>query len=225
MNNTQFKRAISEALTKEYELSVPAHNNDHEFSDEFARKMDKLIGRRKKPYYQMINTAGKRVACIFAVIFIAAFTTIMSVSALRNAFKDFFMSIFSDHSEISANVESNEAAPGTIQVNYDIGYDLSDYDVIYEEYDKISRNIIYQNENTIIDYQQLVKSEFDMGLNTENAEISTIDISGHDAVYYIDNHQFYHLIWDNGDYIIMISSNIGRNELIDIANSVRKAEK
>ena len=221
MNNTQFKRAISEALTKEYELSVPAHNNDHEFSDKFARKMDKLIGRRKKPYYQMINTAGKRVACIFAVIFIAAFTTIMSVSALRNAFKDFFMSIFSDHSEISANVESNEAAPDTIQVYYD----LSDYDVIYEEYDKISRNIIYQKENTIIDYQQLVKSEFDMGLNTESAEISTIDISGHDAVYYVDNHQFYHLIWDNGDYIIMIGSNIGRNELIDIANSVQKAEK
>lgn len=52
------------------------------------------------------------------------------------------MSIFSDHSEISANVESNEAALDTIQVNYDIGYDLSDYDVIYEEYDKISRNII-----------------------------------------------------------------------------------
>ena len=64
-----------------------------------------------------------------------------------------------------------------------------------------------------------------MGLNTESAEISTIDISGHDAVYYVDNHQFYHLIWDNGDYIIMIGSNIGRNELIDIANSVQKAEK
>ena len=106
MNNTQFKRAISEALTKEYEWSVPAHNNDHEFSDEFARKMDKLIGRRKKPYYQMINTTSKRAACIFAVIFIAAFTTIMSVSALRNAFKDFFMSIFSDHSEISAYVDA-----------------------------------------------------------------------------------------------------------------------
>ena len=59
----------------------------------------------------------------------------------------------------------------------------------------------------------------------ENAEISTIDISGHDAVYYIDNHQFYHLIWDNGDYIIMISSNIGRNELIDIANSVAEGRE
>ena len=94
MNNTQFKRAISEALTREYELSVPAHNNDYKFSDKFTRKMNKLIGRQRKPYYQMINTASKRVACIFIVIFIAAFTTIMSVSALRNAFKDFFMSIF-----------------------------------------------------------------------------------------------------------------------------------
>lgn len=117
MNNTQFKRAISEALTREYELSVPAHNNDYKFSDKFTRKMNKLIGRQRKPYYQMINTASKRVACIFIVIFIAAFTTIMSVSALRNAFKDFFMSIFSDHSEISANVESNEAALDTIQYN------------------------------------------------------------------------------------------------------------
>ena len=48
MNNTQFKRAISEALTREYELSVPAHNNDYKFSDKFTRKMNKLIGRQKK---------------------------------------------------------------------------------------------------------------------------------------------------------------------------------
>jgi len=62
------------------------------FAENSTRKMNKLIGRQRKPYYQMINTASKRVACIFIVIFIAAFTTIMSVSALRNAFKDFFMS-------------------------------------------------------------------------------------------------------------------------------------
>jgi hypothetical protein len=224
MNDTQFKRAISEALTKEYEMSVPTHNADHEFSDEFNRKMDTLINRQKKPYYKMINTFVKRVACVIVAVFIASFTTIMSVSALRNAFKDFFMSIFSDHSEISAGVDSSDTFPTTIQSDYNITYDLSNYKIIYEEYDELSRNISYQKDNIVIDYFQYVKSEYDMGLNTEDAEISTITVDDTEAIYYLDNNDYSNIIWDNGEYIIMISSNIGKNELINIANSVQKVE-
>ena len=39
-----------------------------------------------------------------------------------------------------------------------------------------------------------------------------------------DNHNYHHLIWDKGDYIIEIMSNIDKNTLIDIANSVKKVE-
>jgi hypothetical protein len=172
----------------------------------------------------MINTVGKRVACVIVAVFIASFTTIMSVSALRNAFKDFFMSIFSDHSEISAGVDSSDTFPTTIQSDYNITYDLSNYKIIYEEYDELSRNISYQKDNIVIDYFQYVKSEYDMGMNTEDAEISTITVDDTEAIYYLDNNKYNHIIWDNGEYIIMISSNIGKNELIDIANSVQKVE-
>lgn len=224
MNDSQFKRAIFESLTKEYELSVPEQNTNHVFSDSFNRKMDKLISQQKKPYYKMINTGGKRVACIAVVIFIASFTTIMSVSALRNAFKDFFMSIFSNHSEISVVVDSSDIAPTVIQSNYNITYDLSEYDIAYEEYDDLSHFISYQKDDIVIDYFQYVKAEFDIGLNTEGAEVSTITINGCDAVYYLDNHSYHHLIWDNGEYIIVLSSNIGKSELIEIAYSVQKVE-
>lgn len=224
MNNSKFKRAIFEALTEEYESSIPCYSEEHIFSDGFKRKMDKLITRQKNPFYNIVNTKVKKVACIIAVIFIAAFSTVMSVEALRNAFKDFFMSIFSDHSEISTVQDESYALPETIENSYDITYDLSNYDIVYEDSNDFSRNIIYQNNDIVIDYCQYVKSEFDIGVNTENAEISTVTIQNSEAIYFFDNNNYHHLIWDNEEYVIMISSNIGKNELIDIANSVQKVE-
>ena len=61
-----------------------------------------------------------------------------------------------------------------------------------------------------------------VGINTENAETTAIDINGNEAVYFYDNHNYSHIIWDNGDYIIDISSNIDKNALISIAKSVEK---
>jgi hypothetical protein len=33
-----------------------------------------------------------------------------------------------------------------------------------------------------------------------------------------------HIIWDNGEYIIYLSSNIDKNKLIEIADSVQKVD-
>lgn len=224
MNDTRFKKAISDALTEEYELSIPAHNGDHVFSDKFERNMTKLIHRQKKPYYKIINTFGKRVACIIVILLAASFTTIMSVSALRTAFKNFLMNIFSDHSVVSAVQDSDDLSPTEIKSNYDITYDLSDYEIIYENQSELSRNITYQKDDMVIDYSQRVKSEYDMILNTESSQIATVDINGCEAVCYLDSNNYNHLMWDNGEYIIMISSNISKKQLIDIANSVQKVE-
>ena len=43
-------------------------------------------------------------------------------------------------------------------------------------------------------------------------------------MYFQDNHNYDCLIWDNGDYIIKLHSNIGKNVLINIAKSVQKVE-
>ena len=42
---------------------------------------------------------------------------------------------------------------------------------------------------------------------------------------WVDNNKYYHLIWNNGEYVIDFrSSNIGKDELIEIAKSVQKVE-
>jgi len=100
MMNEKFKQAVFEALTPEYEKAVP-QEQDHIFSSDFEKKMSRLIKRRSKPYFMMINTAGKRAACFIIGIVVASSLAIVNVEALRNAFVDFFMNIFEKFAIIS----------------------------------------------------------------------------------------------------------------------------
>ncbi len=221
MHRDKFKQAIFEALSSEYDRSVPPFD-EHEFSPEFEKKMKKLINRRKKPYYIIINTIGKRAACIVIGIIIASSITVMSVDALRNAFVDLWVSIFEKFSIVKSIDDNN--APETIEDIYEITYDLSGFTIDYEEYDEYSRTISYKKDDIMILYYQNTKSTYDTLWNTENAEIDTVIINGHEAMFFCDNHKYNTLIWDNGDYIISLGSNINKNELIDMAKSVQKVE-
>lgn len=82
----------------------------------------------------------------------------------------------------------------------------------------------YTNGEIYISFEQYTKNEYDMLLNTEDADIEVITINKHEAIYYMDNRNYNHLIWDNGAYIISLGSNISKSALIDIANSVQKVE-
>ncbi len=82
----------------------------------------------------------------------------------------------------------------------------------------------YVRGDTAIYFMQYLKKSYHHSINTEGAEIQIIDINGHEAIYFIDNNDYCNIIWDNGDYIIDLASNIGENILIDIAKSVQKVE-
>ncbi|MDE6035449.1 MAG: hypothetical protein K2G36_06020 [Ruminococcus sp.] len=56
--------------------------------------MKKLIKRRNKPYYKMINTVGKRIACIAVLVLVVSSVTIMNVDAFRSLFSDFFVNTY-----------------------------------------------------------------------------------------------------------------------------------
>ena len=49
-------------------------------------------------------------------------------------------------------------------------------------------------------------------------------INNYEAIYFNDNHNFKTIVWDNGEYIFSIGSNVGKNALIDMAKSVQKVE-
>lgn len=107
--NSVLKSAVAAALIPEYESMIPEISEEHVFSDGFKKKMKKLINRREKPYFRLINTVGKRAACI-AVCVIVAFAATMNISAVKNAVlkffeKDYFDRYISETVQLPAKTE------------------------------------------------------------------------------------------------------------------------
>lgn len=222
MANEKFNRAIFEALAPEYDGMIPG-TSEHVFSPEFERKMQKLISRREKPYYLIINTVGKRAACVMLAVLIAFTVTVMNVDALRYAFHGFIIYSSRKYSYFEPTDAGN--APETIEDIYEITYDLSGYEkeVWLDEYYQRSTHYI-KDDVYYVGLSQGVKGIYIPEMNTEGAVISTIPINGHEAIYYRDKDNYDVIIWDNGDYIFVLHSNIGKDILIEIAESLKKAE-
>ena len=223
MTEKEYRECIAEALSPEYEAMLSVEAPEHVFSEKFTKNMTKLIRRRRKPYYRFINTAGKRAAVIVTAFITLSLTTVMSVEALRTPFLDFIMSIFSSHSEVRS-LDDGKDHPDKIESRYEIKSDLSDYKIdIMLENDE-SRTICYRYNGYEISFTQSIVKGYDVNYNTEDAVIESVDINGHEAIGFEDNNQYYHLIWNNGEYIIALSSNHGKDALIEIAKSVQKVE-
>ena len=224
MTEAEYRECIGEVLLPKYHKILEEASDEHEFSPRFEKRMQKLIRRRRIPYFKMINTVGKRVA-VFAVTFlIISMTTVMSVKALREPFLYFIMSIFTTHSTVSTVSQTDKDYPAAINDKYTITYDLSGFELVYSNEDQIYIRLDYKNNDIMIMFSQTVVSEYQANINTEGAEIEHIDVNGHDAIGFEDNNGYYHLIWNNGEYIIDLGSNIGKDVLIEIAKSVQKVE-
>lgn len=223
MTTDEYRSCIAEALLPEYQRMLDEADDTYKFSSKFEKRMSRLIKQRRKPYYRFINTAGKRVAVIALAFLTISFTTVMSVEALRTPFLDFIMSIFSDHSEVRG-IDDSGNYPETIENLYEIMYYMSDYHIIASDQTERHRIIDYQNDNSIIYFSQNTVNDYHMNYNTENAEVEHIDINGQDAIGFKDNNGYYNLIWNNGEYIIDLGSNIGKDVLIEIAKTVQKVE-
>lgn len=223
--NEILKAAIARTLIPEYHKIMEEASDYHEFSTSFQKRMDKLIRRRRKPYYRFINTAGKRIALIVLSFLTISFTAVMSVEALRTPFLDFIMNIFSNHSEVRGIDDSGDY-PETIENDYVITFDLSEYSIVNDEKNDFFHKAFYKNNNNnnIIYYFQYTVQEYNRNLNTEKAVIEQVEINGQEAFGYLDNHNYYTLFWNNGEYVIQISSTVGKDTLIEMAKSVKKVE-
>ena len=69
--------------------------------------MEKLLAKQRKPYWQYVNTAGKRaVACI--LVFIMIFASSMSISAFREPVVEFFVNVYERFVEIFCREDDAE---------------------------------------------------------------------------------------------------------------------
>ena len=133
MTEKEYKQCISQALCPEYDQMVSDVSSEHTFSPGFEKQMNKLIKSRRKPYYSIVNTVGKRVAVVILAFVMVSFTTVMSVDALRKPFFSFITNMFSTHSEIKSDSDDSKEYPKAIESKYGITKGIDGYEVIHEE--------------------------------------------------------------------------------------------
>ena len=196
----------------------------HTFSKRFERKMSRLIRQQKSFYFPMIRTPIRRTVTIMVTVIIILSTTVISVSALREAFIRFITEIFDTHTEVQ--VISDDTAPESFEDIYAITNIPDGFEIIFRN-DNIDGTPVlmteYRNGQQRIIFSQYIKSRYDVNVNTEGYEMERIDINGNEG-FIINMVDDYYIAWDNGDYIFEVVGNVGENTLIDVVNSVQKVE-
>lgn len=196
----------------------------HTFSKRFERKMARLIRQQKSFYFPMIKTPIRRTVTIMVTVIIILSTTVISVSALREAFVRFITEVFNTHTEVQTI--QDDTAPESFEDIYVITSIPDGFEIVFQN-DNITEAPAliteYRNGQKRIIFSQCIKSRYDVNVNTEGYEMKRIDINGNEG-FIVDMVDDYYIAWDNGDYILTISSNVGENALIDIADSVQKVE-
>ncbi|MBP1564570.1 MAG: DUF4367 domain-containing protein [Oscillospiraceae bacterium] len=218
VSDDNFKNAVSEALLSEYTDMLPEQCEEHIFSRKFEKKMSRLIKRRNKIYYPFINNTFKRTAVAIGALVIASTVSVVKIDALREVFVNIKFNIFEKYSVITP--ADDKQVPETIEDIYEITYDLSGYEVVYEMLDNTKNCIEYLKDDISIDFTQYVK-DTSLTLNTENANIENVMINKIEAIYFIDYKGYHYLTWDNGDYLFCIITNTKKETLFDIAESVK----
>lgn len=208
-----------------------------EFS-EFDNPLGHLFSRRHRKaikeilYPQTISTftanrkklLKKRVIIMLIVILLSA----LGITAGAAISRGFTRKEHCDNTELFA--VNAENAPKTIEYMY---Y-LPKIPEGYEPHEQFSdstwfhSSLINPLSHRTITFNQHVKEGYKSHFNNEHAPLEDIKINGHKGVYL--NYSFDDvisgiIIWDNDDYILVLSGDFDKKQLIELAKTLKILDK
>lgn len=192
---------------------------EHYFSKAFERKMRKLL-KTEATLAHPIKTKP-RYMLKYALI---AIITLVVLTACGAVVVHLFMGgvSYDDYGTYTLlHGANNENTPKSIEQKYDITYNLDGFTRTVNDDDEISRYISYTFEDSYVELIQSTVSDYSGWLNTEDADVSEIEINGHKAILCIFSKGGCYVLWNNDDYIIAINSNLDKSKTIEVTESVK----
>ena len=192
-------------LTQEWVNSIPAQypepEHPHHFSLRFHLRMLPLFWRawrmeNEKEKTPLPMRGGRMAAALLAAAVMSA-TVAMAVPEIREKVFQMVREIYEKYSNI----------------HYD---QLDESYVVGESHFEQYRNA----DGWAIKFSQmrLEKAVFDV--DTEKTEPVEIILNGEQTAWYVGNNSWKVLYWDDGEYSFTVSSNLPKEELVKIANSM-----
>ena len=168
-----------------------------------------------------ISLKRKMILIIAFIICAVMLTGAVIVYFSRN----FNGTVYSDNTQLFAVNTDN--CPRTIENEYRLSELPYGFEETVYNSSPFSVSRIFENTSTgqTILFNQWAKPAFDSRhYNTENQKLSEIEINGHYGLFLdtsTDEVNSFGVIWDNGDYILEISGNISKPDLLDLAKSTK----
>lgn len=227
---------LDEVLTEYYDAYLSGFDDvaEHRFSLRHRLKMRKIFKLYEKNVQKLYHEPAAKQHEIGKVRFsrktVLAIVAIVLLSVIAGCAVAYFVSesfrgtVHEDNTQLFAiNVEG---APTTIEYTYELsdipqGFELLEsYNSNYKAY----YNYINEETEEYIVIFQFVKKEYNPHLNTEKQNISKIEINGNEGVILDvgdDNGMRYIVAWDEGNYILELTSNINKNELCALSKMLK----
>lgn len=218
ISKSEFKKAFRDVISSEFShIPYDEDSINYTFSERFNKKMEKLIKMQRKTYWNLVNTATKRVAIVFVVIF-AMFTTAFSVKAIREPIVKFITEVYETF--VSYFFEGDTTKVITKE------YSIKKLPEGFEQTNKIESDIsimtIYKDQyGNIIEYTQLVTNQTYHTLDIERDEVHTDEINGN-KIYIHESNDTKHSFWLNEEYSfeLICYGNISMDTIKEIIKSI-----
>ena len=189
------------------------------FSKEHEKKMQKLFRKEKnKLLRKKVSKFAKIAAIFFLIIAIGTGATIFSVEAWRVKFLNFVFDSESSNTDYNfSDTGGTTYSDDTIVLDYiPMGFELTG--------NYTAKSSIHMDFSKGNDYFQIVINDINKNssIDTENGTVEKIMINNKYEGLYISNPNINAVIWHNNEYSFRVLGNISKEEIIKIAENVKK---
>lgn len=186
--------------------SFPDDIPKHKFSKKHKEKMKEIFELDIEIQKHKLSKKTIKILLIAAILLGLA-TTVFAIPASR----EFIIQKFSNHSEYNVVDTENVEKVESLKLNY-----IPEGFVKTEDYEHA---VMYSNSELSF-YVEKFELTSSIGFDTENYDSESIIINGIDGIYYTSKNNEKGVIFNNGNYIFVVSGNIEEKELVKIAQNV-----
>lgn len=225
------------------EILVAAHDAEFSQYDDvpehvFSRKHNRAMKRIFKTYEKRIALLNSDVInkrneishfrwnrkTVFVMLMVVFLAVLVGCSAIIYYFGGFRTDVQTDNTQLFP-IDLTDC-PQSIEEVYYLSELPSDFELLEESISDISVYTAYINSATgqTITFYQSIKTAFAPHYNTEKNPLEEISI-GESIGIGFGGKKRYTVTWDNGDYILEISADLTKKEVLYLAKSAKILEK
>lgn len=197
---------------EEWVATIPEELPDPEYSKKHIRRMNALKNKMRGNVYHHFTTKTIRIMLVAAILLALMMTAFVFPSS-----RDSFMDNFNIASRYQMTKHNKNSVPDKITVGYiPEGFELENkkpyFKGVFYTYSSSDNS-----KFTIIKCSSSIEIDFD----TETQITEQIIVENTKYLYYVNTNGLSGIIWTKNDYIYRINGSLSKEELINIAKTVK----